>query len=108
MTRDLKDLRNKVLDPTHAATNRRPRHRSPVSPSVTQVNFAFFMFNALWLVATLTLQLNSDTFAIKLPVVTLPYNKTTQDVKVEPISFMFILAFAFTVVIQFLTMICHR
>ncbi|KAK2830793.1 hypothetical protein Q5P01_018724 [Channa striata] len=95
VARELKELRNKI-------------------------NFAFFMINALWLVATFTLQINSSIFAIHIPKVEfnntgtsidiVVYHNTTAvpDIKVEPISFMFILGFAISVVIQFLAMIYHR
>ncbi|XP_053719412.1 chitin synthase chs-2-like [Synchiropus splendidus] len=81
MTNDLKDLRNKIT-------------------------MVFFLMNALWLVATFTLQL------IDIPINIPKFNMTLEDtgefVEIEPISFMFILGFASSVIIQFLGMFYHR
>ncbi|KAL6100193.1 uncharacterized protein ACO6RY_01854 [Pungitius sinensis] len=83
ITRDLRDLRNKV-------------------------NFAFFMVNALWLVATFTFQLLQDSFAIRIPLVDLQLHQTGATITIDPIAFMFILGFAISVIIQFLTMFYSR
>ena len=75
---------------------------------ITQINFAFFIVNALWLVATFTLQLYEATFSIELPKINLDLEYTGENVKIEPIGFMFILGFATSVIIQFLAMFYHR
>lgn len=74
----------------------------------TQINFAFFILNALWLVATFTLQLFGASFSIKLPKVNLDLEETGEEIQIDPIGLMFILGFATSVVIQFLAMFYHR
>lgn len=64
--------------------------------------------NALWLVATFTLQIFEASFSIKLPKLGLDLEYTGEDVSIDPIAFMFILGFALSVVIQFVAMIYHR
>lgn len=74
----------------------------------TQVNFAFFITNCIWLVATFTLQLFDASFSIRVPKLDVNLQDTGEDVQIDPIGFMFILGFATSVTIQFLTMFYHR
>lgn len=66
------------------------------------------MVNALWLAATFTFQLLQNDFAIRIPLVDLNLHTTGQNITIDPIAFMFILGFAISVVIQFLTMFYSR
>uniref|UniRef100_A0A8C9XJS5 chitin synthase n=1 Tax=Sander lucioperca TaxID=283035 RepID=A0A8C9XJS5_SANLU len=72
-----------------------------------KVNFAYFMLNALWLVATFTLQL-SAAVSITIPILDFNLKPTGKNIQIDPIGFMFILGFATMVGIQFLTMFYHR
>ncbi|KAM7373610.1 hypothetical protein PAMP_008450 [Pampus punctatissimus] len=86
ITGDLRELRNKVQS----------------------INFAFFTMNALWLVATFTLQTFNTSLSIQIPKVNLQLEYTGENIEIDPIGFMFILGFAVSVLIQFLAMLYHR
>lgn len=64
--------------------------------------------NALWLVATFTLQFLKATVSITIPVLDLELEDTGRDVEIDPIGFMFILGFALSVLLQFFGMLYHR
>ncbi|XP_029919870.1 chitin synthase chs-1-like [Myripristis murdjan] len=83
ITNDLRELRNKIC-------------------------FAYFICNALWLVATFTLQFFEASVSIQFPKLTVDLEVTGEYITVEPIGFMFILAFAMLILIQFLAMLYHR
>uniref|UniRef100_A0A7N6C2L8 chitin synthase n=1 Tax=Anabas testudineus TaxID=64144 RepID=A0A7N6C2L8_ANATE len=102
------ELQEKYLKPLPDDKKRQQTIASDLKDLRNKVNFAFFMLNALWLVATFTLQLNSSTFSIKIPKIDINLHVTGEDVQIEPIGFMFILGFATSVVVQFLAMIYHR
>uniref|UniRef100_A0A8C9XK79 chitin synthase n=1 Tax=Sander lucioperca TaxID=283035 RepID=A0A8C9XK79_SANLU len=72
-----------------------------------KVTFAYFMLNALWLVATFTLQL-SAAVSITIPILDFNLKPTGKNIQIDPIGFMFITGFATLVGIQFLTMFYHR
>ena len=74
----------------------------------TQINFAFFTLNAMWLVATFTLQIFNISLSIQIPKFDLQLQYTGENIVIDPIAFMFILGFAVSVVIQFLAMLYHR
>lgn len=107
---DLRELRNKVSAENQTRTTKRHQVDGVLilSSENTQINFAFFIVNALWLVATFTLQLYSSTFAIKVPKIDMHLNVTEEIVTIEPIGFMFIMGFATSVAVQFFAMIYHR
>uniref|UniRef100_A0A3Q1J333 chitin synthase n=1 Tax=Anabas testudineus TaxID=64144 RepID=A0A3Q1J333_ANATE len=102
------ELQEKYLKPLPDDKKRQKTIASDLKNLRNKVNFAFFMLNALWLVATFTLQLNSSTFSIKIPKIDINLHGTGEDVQIEPIGFMFILGFATSVVVQFLAMIYYR
>uniref|UniRef100_A0A4W6FPM1 chitin synthase n=1 Tax=Lates calcarifer TaxID=8187 RepID=A0A4W6FPM1_LATCA len=83
MTEELKDLRNKIT-------------------------FVYFICNALWLIMTFTLQLSNTSIFIKVPKVDYNLQFTGNYMYIDPLGFMFIVAFALLVLIQFLAMLYHR
>lgn len=78
------------------------------SSALLQINFAFFMLNAMWLSATFTLQVFEASFSITVPKVNMNLEETDSMVTIDPIAFMFILGFAMSVIIQFFAMFYHR
>ncbi|XP_069372206.1 chitin synthase chs-2-like isoform X2 [Paralichthys olivaceus] len=103
-----KELQEKYLKPLPDDKERQKKIANDLRELRNKINFAFFLLNALWLVATFTLQVFDATFAIKLPKVSLDLEYTGEDVHIDPIALMFILGFASSVSIQFLAMIYHR
>ncbi|XP_054462584.1 chitin synthase chs-2-like [Anoplopoma fimbria] len=102
------ELQEKYLKPLQDDKERQEKIISDLQVLRNKINFAFFIMNALWLVATFTLQLFQASFSIKIPKVNLQLQHTGEFIQIDPISFMFILGFATSVVIQFLTMFYHR
>ncbi|KAF3707058.1 hypothetical protein EXN66_Car000230 [Channa argus] len=114
------ELQNKYLQPLPDDKERQKKVASDLKELRNKITFAFFMINALWLVATFTLQIYSSIFAIHFPkvefnvtgsfvdIVVIRNTTIAPDVQVEPISFMFILGFAFSVLVQFIAMMFHR
>ncbi|XP_077376122.1 chitin synthase 1 [Festucalex cinctus] len=84
VTRELKSLRNKAV-------------------------FLYFIVNVLWVVATFFLQaIGNDVISIKIPKLHPNGTPTGENMKVEPLSLMFLLSFAVLLLIQFLAMLYHR
>lgn len=73
-----------------------------------QMTFIYFICNAMWLIVTFTLQLFQVDIFIKVPKVDINLQFTGQYMYIDPLGFMFILAFALLVFIQFLAMLYHR
>ncbi|XP_029023432.3 chitin synthase chs-2-like [Betta splendens] len=103
-----KDLQEKYLKPLDNDKEKQTQMLSDLRDLRNKVTFVFFMINALWLVATLTLQIKSDIFSIRIPKISTNLSYTGEEVLVEPISFMFLLGFAASILVQFLAMIHHR
>ncbi|XP_035476930.2 chitin synthase chs-1-like [Scophthalmus maximus] len=101
------DLQEKYLKPLPVDKEKQKQITSDLKELRNKINFAFFILNALWLVATFTLQVFEAAFTIKFPKVGLDLIKNG-DVTVDPIGFMFIFGFATSVIIQFLAMFSHR
>ncbi|KAJ8929966.1 hypothetical protein NQ314_017289 [Rhamnusium bicolor] len=80
--------------------------------------FAFFMFNALFVLVVFLLQLNKDQIHVKWPLgvrTNITYNEETSEVHIskeylqlEPIGLVFVFFFALILVIQFTAMLFHR
>ncbi|KAK9527181.1 hypothetical protein VZT92_015838 [Zoarces viviparus] len=102
------ELQKKYLEPLQDDKERQKTMSNDLRELRNKINFAFFIMNALWLVATFTMQLFGASFSIVLPKVDFDLETTGEDVIIDPIAFMFILGFALSVVIQFLTMFYHR
>ncbi|XP_040909387.1 chitin synthase chs-1-like [Toxotes jaculatrix] len=102
------ELQERYLKPLPDDKEKQKKIASNLQGLRNKINFAFFILNAMWLVATFTLQIFHNVFTIKIPKVDLDLKETGTDIEVDPISFMFILGFAVSVVIQFLAMLYHR
>ncbi|XP_056254592.1 chitin synthase chs-1-like [Seriola aureovittata] len=102
------ELQEKYLKPLPDDKQRQKKVASDLRELRNKINFAFFILNALWLVATFTLQIFEATFSIRIPKVDFNLEETGEDVQIDPIAFMFILGFATSVVIQFFGMLYHR
>ncbi|XP_042362933.1 chitin synthase chs-2-like [Plectropomus leopardus] len=102
------ELQKKYLEPLPNDKEKQKKVANDLRELRNKINFAFFIINALWLVATFTLQLFEENFAIKIPKVDLNLEPTGENIQIDPIAFMFILGFATSVIIQFLTMFYHR
>ncbi|XP_034748680.1 chitin synthase chs-2-like [Etheostoma cragini] len=102
------DLQKKYLEPLQVDKERQKKIVKDLRQLRNKINFAYFMMNALWLVATFTLQLFEATVAIPITLVDLNLKPTGTVLRVDPIGLMFILGFATMVGIQFLTMFYHR
>ncbi|RZC42525.1 chitin synthase 1, partial [Asbolus verrucosus] len=80
--------------------------------------FAFFMFNALFVLVVFLLQLNKDQIHVKWPLgvrTNITYIEETSEVHItkeylqlEPIGLVFVFFFALILVIQFVAMLFHR
>ncbi|XP_051245670.1 chitin synthase chs-1-like [Dicentrarchus labrax] len=103
-----RELQDKYLQPLSDDKEKQKKITSDLRDLRNKINFAFFIMNALWLVATFTLQLSEASISIKLPKVNLELEYTGEDVQIDPIGFMFILGFAISVLIQFVAMLYHR
>ncbi|XP_056282823.1 chitin synthase chs-2-like [Pseudoliparis swirei] len=102
------DLQKKYLEPLKDDKERQKKITNELRELRNKVNFAFFITNCIWLVATFTLQLFDASFSIRVPKLDVNLQDTGEDVQIDPIGFMFILGFATSVTIQFLTMFYHR
>ncbi|XP_078032019.1 chitin synthase chs-2-like [Epinephelus lanceolatus] len=103
-----RELQKKYLEPLPNDKEKQKKIASDLKELRNKINFAFFIINALWLVATFTLQVFEEDFAIKIPKVDLNLQPTGEDIQIDPIALMFILGFATSVIIQFLAMFYHR
>ncbi|XP_056135356.1 chitin synthase 1 [Lampris incognitus] len=84
VSRELKSLRNKAV-------------------------FLYFIINLLWVVATFILQaIGNEIISIRIPKYFPNGTLSGEDLKVEPLSLMFLLSFAILLVVQFLAMLYHR
>uniref|UniRef100_A0A3Q2SPF1 chitin synthase n=1 Tax=Fundulus heteroclitus TaxID=8078 RepID=A0A3Q2SPF1_FUNHE len=72
-----------------------------------KINFSFFFLNALWLVAAFIFQV-FDVFSLHINIVDLNLKETGGQIQIEPMSLMFILGFAISVLLQFVGMLYHR
>ena len=73
-----------------------------------QITFAYFICNAFWLVATFCLQLLDSFIFIQVPKINTNLQFTGEYIYIDPLGFMFLLAFALLVLIQFVAMVYHR
>uniref|UniRef100_A0A4W6FPB9 chitin synthase n=1 Tax=Lates calcarifer TaxID=8187 RepID=A0A4W6FPB9_LATCA len=86
----------------------RPAATTHFFPLHLQITFVYFICNALWLIMTFTLQLSNTSIFIKVPKVDYNLQFTGNYMYIDPLGFMFIVAFALLVLIQFLAMLYHR
>ncbi|KAM8766238.1 chitin synthase chs-2-like [Acanthopagrus schlegelii] len=103
-----KELQEKYLQPLVDDKEKQKKMADDLRELRNKINFAFFIINALWLVATFTLQFLNATISITIPILDLDLIDTGRKVQIDPIGFMFILGFALSVLLQFFGMLYHR
>ncbi|KAM9385868.1 chitin synthase chs-1-like [Pholidichthys leucotaenia] len=103
-----KELQVKYLEPLPNDKEKQKKIADDLKSLRNKINFAFFMTNAMWLVATFTLQIYSEIFAIRIPIYNLTLDRTDNEIEINPVGLMFILGFALSVVLQFIGMFYHR
>ncbi|XP_041867271.1 chitin synthase-like [Melanotaenia boesemani] len=101
------ELREKYLYPLPVDKEKQKEMHSALTGLRNKINFSFFFVNALWLVATFTLEI-FQIFSIKINMVDINLNNTGDFIQIEPLSFMFILGFTVSVLLQFVGMFYHR
>ncbi|XP_038128265.1 chitin synthase 1 isoform X2 [Cyprinodon tularosa] len=107
-----KDFWDKLIERYLTPINDTPEHKARVSKELKSLRnkavFLYFIINVLWVVATFFLQLiGNDIISIKIPK-HIPGQNTTEYLKVEPLSLMFLFSFAILLLVQFVAMLYHR
>uniref|UniRef100_T1J5I3 chitin synthase n=1 Tax=Strigamia maritima TaxID=126957 RepID=T1J5I3_STRMM len=113
-----KELLAKYLFPIDDNPEQRQRIAKELIDLRNKSVFAFFMFNALFILIVFLLQLNKDNLYVEWPLgvkYNMTYNPDTHEVRVhkeylhlEPIGLVFVFFFSLIIVIQFLAMLFHR
>ncbi|XP_030597626.1 chitin synthase chs-2-like [Archocentrus centrarchus] len=102
------ELKKEYLTPLPNDKEKQKKMANELRELRNKINFVFFIVDAIWLVVTFILQIFSSTFSIQIPKLDLDLKKTGSYIQIEPVSFMFILGFGISVLIQFLAMFYHR
>ncbi|XP_037651272.1 chitin synthase chs-2-like [Sebastes umbrosus] len=103
-----RELMAKYLEPLPENKKKQEKMADKLKELRNKITFIFFILNAFWLLATFTLQLVQSTIFIQVPKVDLNLEFTGDYIFIDPVGFMFILSFAFLVIIQFTAMLYHR
>ncbi|XP_015519549.2 chitin synthase chs-2 isoform X2 [Neodiprion lecontei] len=113
-----KDLLEKYLFPIDEDKAEKARIAADLIELRNKSVFAFFMFNALFILIVFLLQLNKDQLHIVWPlgvktnityiVETSEVHITKEYLQLEPIGLVFVFFFALILVIQFTAMLFHR
>ncbi|XP_070509753.1 chitin synthase chs-2 isoform X2 [Chironomus tepperi] len=113
-----KDLIDKYLYPIDQDKEEQDRIASDLKELRNKSVFAFFMFNALFVLIVFLLQLNKDKLHILWPLaprINVTFVEETSEVHIskeylqlEPIGLVFVFFFALILVIQFTAMLFHR
>uniref|UniRef100_A0A3Q2SPE7 chitin synthase n=1 Tax=Fundulus heteroclitus TaxID=8078 RepID=A0A3Q2SPE7_FUNHE len=101
-----KELIEKYLEPLQNDKIKQEKDKNDLQELRNKINFSFFFLNALWLVGVFVIQL-FNIFAIQINTVDMDLNETGGKIQIEPISLMFILGFALSVLLQFIGMLYH-
>uniref|UniRef100_A0A3B5PXQ4 chitin synthase n=1 Tax=Xiphophorus maculatus TaxID=8083 RepID=A0A3B5PXQ4_XIPMA len=102
-----KELIEKYLEPLQNDKEKQEKTKNELQELRNKINFSYFFLNALWLVAAFVFQV-FKVFDIQIDIVDLNLNETGGKFQIEPMSLMFILGFAISVLLQFIGMLCHR
>ncbi|KAI9536158.1 hypothetical protein NQZ68_036256 [Dissostichus eleginoides] len=89
------DLTAKYLEPLPENKKKQEQMANELKELRNKMTFVYFICNALWLLATFTLQLVENTLFIQVPKINLNLEYTGEYISIDPVSFMFILAFIF-------------
>ncbi|PWA23242.1 hypothetical protein CCH79_00020774, partial [Gambusia affinis] len=101
------ELIKKYLEPVKNDKEKQEKTKNDLKELRNKVNFSFFFLNALWLMAAFIFQV-FDVFSLKINIVGLNLQETGGTIQIEPMSLMFILGFAISVLLQFIGMLRHR
>ncbi|KAI4901617.1 hypothetical protein NFI96_000815 [Prochilodus magdalenae] len=103
-----KELQDKYLQPHIENPEQQKKIAKDLKELRNKVTFAFFICNALWLVATLFLQTIGSAVSISFPKI-FPNGTVVREelFHVDPVSLMFLLSFALLLVMQFIAMLYH-
>lgn len=113
-----KDLLEKYLYPIDLNKEHQARVASELIELRNKAVFAFFMFNALFILIVFLLQLNKENLHIDWPFgvkTNITYIEETSEIRIqkeylqlEPIGLVFVFFFALILIIQFTAMLFHR
>ncbi|KAM3595956.1 uncharacterized protein V6R79_005913 [Siganus canaliculatus] len=101
------ELIDRYLQPVQLSQTEQQHIADELQQLRNKLCFTYFTCNAFWLAITFTLEvMGMSVFTLPKLDVNLQY--TGEDISVDPMAFMFILAFAVLVLVQLLAMIYHR
>uniref|UniRef100_UPI0037E98F86 chitin synthase chs-2-like n=1 Tax=Semicossyphus pulcher TaxID=241346 RepID=UPI0037E98F86 len=103
-----RDLTTRYLEPLPEDKKKQKQMAADLKELRNKITFVYFICNAFWIIATFTLQLTQTSVFIQVPKVDFNLQATGEYIYIDPIGFMFILAFALLVVVQFIAMLYHR
>ncbi|KAM4770977.1 chitin synthase chs-2-like [Rhinophrynus dorsalis] len=103
-----KELIKQYLEPINEDKQKQAEILRDLMSLRNKVTFIFFMINLLWIAATFFLQMIGSSINIIIPKVDMNgHVSTTEFLYVEPISLMFLLAFASLLLVQFGGLLYH-
>ncbi|XP_035537779.1 chitin synthase chs-2-like [Morone saxatilis] len=103
-----REMTTKYLEPLPENKKKQKKMAEELKDLRNKITFVYFICNAFWLVATFALQLLGTSIFIQVPKVDINLQFTGEYMYIDPLGFMFILAFALLVLIQFIAMVYHR
>ncbi|XP_036945343.1 chitin synthase chs-1-like [Acanthopagrus latus] len=103
-----RELTAKYLEPLPHDKEKQKEMTEKLKSLRNKITFAYFICNAFWLVATFCLQLLDSFIFIQVPKINTNLQFTGEYIYIDPLGFMFLLAFALLVLIQFVAMVYHR
>ncbi|KAK7477686.1 hypothetical protein BaRGS_00031070 [Batillaria attramentaria] len=92
----------KYLHPISADKVHEAKVAADLKSMRNNVAFAFFMMNAFWIIIIFMMQSVKDKVSIYIP------RPGTEPLPIEPLGLMFLVVFAFILIIQFCAMLRHR
>uniref|UniRef100_A0A3B5MNJ8 chitin synthase n=1 Tax=Xiphophorus couchianus TaxID=32473 RepID=A0A3B5MNJ8_9TELE len=101
------ELIEKYLEPVKNDKEKQEKIKNDLQDLRNKVNFSFFFLNALWLMAAFVFQA-FDVFSLNINIVDFNLQETGGTIQIKPMSLMFILGFAISVLLQFVGMLHHR
>nr|XP_046219980.1 LOW QUALITY PROTEIN: chitin synthase chs-2-like [Oncorhynchus gorbuscha] len=103
-----RELQKLYLEPLAEDKDKQKKITNDLKELRNKVTFIFFICNAMWLVATFTLQAIGNSVTIKIPKSNLNLTQTREYLFIDPVGLMFLLGFASLLLIQFFAMFYHR
>ncbi|XP_051811507.1 chitin synthase chs-2-like [Acanthochromis polyacanthus] len=103
-----RELIAKYLEPLPENKKKQKKMTKRLKEMRNKISFVYFICNAFWLITTFALQLLDNYVSIQVPKLDSNLQFTGEYIYIDPVGFMFILAFALLVIIQFFAMLYHR